>query len=85
MASYDLSESFSLNIKLLPGYVKSELESNVWATTESNDPGMWCMIEGRFYIFQQFFLSAQGSYNRVFYKGDDSTDLSAGIGLGFCF
>ena len=78
---------FTIGIKFLAGYSRTELIRKVIISTEhfSNDPAVMTMIDFRFRMYRGLFLSLQASYLRVFYRGNDLSEGQFGGGIGYAF
>ncbi len=78
---------FSIGVKALAGYARTEMVRRVMGTTRpvSNDPAFMAVLDVRFGMVPGVFVSILPAYSRVFYRGDDLSELHLGGAIGCQF
>lgn len=72
---------FAVQMNLMGGYSYTSRKSDV-DTVESRDPAFLGELVLRYTIFAPMFISLRGGYLRVFYIGEDLTEILYGCGVG---
>ncbi len=78
---------FSIGVKVLVGYARTEMVRNSLFTTKpvSNDPAFMAALDIRFGMVPGVLVSIMPAYSRVFYKGEDLSEVHLGGGIGYQF